>query len=233
MWRPFPKNGDGVYPVLYLLHGMGGDEEAWISLGRTAQILDNLIASGKAKPMIVVMPNGNVSQEAAPGETPGRIDQPVFNLPKTMDGGMERSFTDIVEFVERTYRVDKSKQGRAIAGLSMGGFHSLHISKLYPDMFDYVGLFSAAIFPSDAPNGDTASDVYADMEGRLKVQFANPPKLYWIGIGRDDFLYKANTEYRGILDRIGAEYTYYETGEGHIWRNWRIYLSEFVQLLFK
>ncbi len=227
------ENGDSVYPVLYLLHGMGGDEEAWISLGRTAQILDNLIAQGKAEPMIVVMPNGNVSQEAAPGETPGRIDQPVFNLPKTMDGGMERSFLDIVEFVERTYRVDKSKSGRAIAGLSMGGFHSLHISKLYPDMFGYVGLFSAAIFPSDAPNGDTASDVYADMEGRLKVQFANPPELYWIGIGKDDFLYKANTEYRGMLDRIGAKYTYYETGEGHIWRNWRIYLSEFASLLFR
>ena len=100
-------------------------------------------------------------------------------------------------------------------------------------MFGYVGLFSAAIFPSDAPNGDTASDVYADMEGRLKVQFANPPELYWIGIGKDDFLYKANTEYRDMLDRIGAKYTYYETGEGHIWRNWRIYLSEFASLLFR
>lgn len=226
------EDGGRSYPVLYLLHGMGGDEEAWTSLGRAAQILDNLIAQGKARPMIVVMPNGNVSQEAAPGETPERIDQPVFNLPKTMDGGMELSFPDIVDYVERTYRVEKSKRSRAIAGLSMGGFHSLHISKLYPGMFDYVGLFSAAIFPADAPNSDTADGVYADMESRLKAQFADPPKLYWIGIGRDDFLYKSNEEYRRMLDRIGAEYTYYETGEGHIWRNWRIYLSEFVQLLF-
>lgn len=217
------------YPVFYLLHGMGGDEEAWISLGRTSQILDNLIAQGKAKPMIVVMTNGNASQEAAPGESSLGMKPPTMQLPKTMDGSFEQAFPDVVKFVDKNYRTLKSKSGRAIAGLSMGGFHSLHISKQYPDMFGYVGLFSAAILP----NKDVSSPVYEDMEGKLKIQFAKKPSLYWIAIGRTDFLYKANEDYRKQLDENGYKYTYYETGEGHIWKNWRIYLSEFVPLLFK
>ena len=216
------------YPVLYLLHGMGGDEEAWIALGRTAQILDNLIAQGKAKPMIVVMTNGNVSQEAAPGESALGFYKPTMQLPKTMDGTMETSFPDVVKFIESNYRTVNSKSGRAIAGLSMGGFHSLHISKQYPDMFDYVGLFSAAIISSK----DVKSPIYDDMATKLKTQFSKKPKLYWIAIGKSDFLYKANEDYRKLLDENGYKYTYYETTEGHIWKNWRIYLTEFVPLLF-
>lgn len=221
--------GGKRYPVLYLLHGMGGDEEAWISLGRTAQILDNLIAQGKAKPMIVVMPNGNASQEAAPGESALGLLPPSMQLPKTMEGSYEQAFPDIVKFVDKNYRTIKSKSGRAIAGLSMGGYHSLHISKQYPDMFNYVGLFSAAIWP----NKDTSSPIYQDMEGKLKTQFAKKPALYWIAIGKTDFLYKANEDYRKLLDDKGYKYAYYETAEGHIWKNWRIYLSEFAPMLFK
>ena len=212
------------YPVLYLLHGMGGDEEAWISLGRTAQILDNLIAQGKARPMIVVMPNGNASQEAAPGMVP-----PTMQLPKTMEGSYEQAFPEIVKFIDKNYRTIKSKSGRAIAGLSMGGFHSLHISKQYPDMFNYIGLFSAAIMP----NKEVSSPIYENMEGKLKVQFDKNPALYWIAIGKTDFLYKANEEYRKLLDEKGYKYTYYESDEGHIWKNWRIYLTEFVPMLFR
>ena len=217
------------YPVLYLLHGMGGDEEAWISLGRTAQILDNLIAQGKAKPMIVVMPNGNASQEAAPGESSRRMVPPTMQLPKTMEGSYEQAFPEIVKFIDKNYRTIKSKSGRAIAGLSMGGFHSLHISKQYPDMFNYIGLFSAAIMP----NKEVSSPIYENMEGKLKVQFDKNPALYWIAIGKTDFLYKANEEYRKLLDEKGYKYTYYESDEGHIWKNWRIYLTEFVPMLFR
>lgn len=217
------------YPVLYLLHGMGGDEEAWISLGRTAQILDNLIAQGKAKPMIVVMPNGNASQEAAPGESSRGMVPPTMQLPKTMEGSYEQAFPEIVKFIDKNYRTIKSKSGRAIAGLSMGGFHSLHISKQYPDMFNYIGLFSAAIMP----NKEVSSPIYENVEGKLKVQFDKNPALYWIAIGKTDFLYKANEEYRKLLDEKGYKYTYYESDEGHIWKNWRIYLTEFVPMLFK
>lgn len=223
------ETGGKRYPVLYLLHGMGGDEEAWISLGRTAQILDNLIAQGKAKPMIVVMPNGNASQEAAPGESSRGMVPPTMQLPKTMEGSYEQAFPEIVKFIDKNYRTIKSKSGRAIAGLSMGGFHSLHISKQYPDMFNYVGLFSAAIMP----NKEVSSPIYENMEGKLKVQFDKNPALYWIAIGKTDFLYKANEEYRKLLDEKGYKYTYYESDEGHIWRNWRIYLTEFVPMLFR
>lgn len=218
------------YPVLYLLHGMGGDEEAWISLGRTAQILDNLIAQGKAKPMIVVMPNGNASQEAAPGESSRGMVPPTIQLPKTMEGSYEQAFPEIVKFIDKNYRTIKSKSGRAIAGLSMGGFHSLHISKQYPDMFNYIGLFSAAIMPNKK---EVSSPIYENMEGKLKVQFDKNPALYWIAIGKTDFLYKANEEYRKLLDEKGYKYTYYESDEGHIWKNWRIYLTEFVPMLFR
>lgn len=202
------------YPVFYLLHGMGGDEEAWIALGRTSQILDNLIAQGKAEPMIVVMTNGNASQEAAPGESQNGLVPPAMNLPKTMDGSFEAAFPDVVKFVDKTYRTKANKKNRAIAGLSMGGYHSLHISKQYPDMFDYVGLFSAAIMPDKK----VQSPIYEDFDQKLKVQFSKKPALYWIGIGNTDFLYKANADFRKMLDEKGYKYTYYETSGGHIWK---------------
>ena len=218
------------YPVFYLLHGMGGDENAWSELGRASQILDNLIAQGKAEPMIVVMTNGNAALEAAPGESSlGWNVQPTFQLPKTMEGSFETHFPEVVKFIEKHYRTKANKKNRAIAGLSMGGFHSMHISKHYPDMFDYVGLFSAAILPGQ----NVTSPVYENLEGKLAVQFGKRPALYWIGIGKTDFLYKSNEEYRKLLDSKGYPYEYYENEDGHIWRNWRIYLSEFVPKLFK
>lgn len=217
------------YPVFYLLHGMGGDENAWSELGRTAQIMDNLISKNKAKPMIIVMTNGNASQEAAPGESSLGFTAPNMSLPKTMEGSFELAFPEIVDFIDKTYRTQANKKNRAIAGLSMGGFHSMHISKQFPDMFNYVGLLSAAIMP----NKDVKSPIYEDIESKLKIQFAKKPALYWIGIGNKDFLYQANSDYRKLLDEKGYQYTYYETEEGHIWKNWRIYLTEFAPLLFK
>jgi len=226
---PGYESGKTKYPVLYLLHGMGGDEEAWAALGRTPQILDNLIAAGKAKPMIVVMPNGNVAQQAAPGEDAKGYYKPTMQLPHTMDGKMEETFPDIIKFVESNYRVNAKPSQRAIAGLSMGGFHSLHTSRFYPKTFDYVGLFSPAIMPF----GKTESPVYADVDASLKNQFNNGLKLYWIGIGKTDFLYQAVADYRKKLDGIGAKYTYVESEGGHTWSNWRDYLVLFAPQLFK
>jgi len=226
---PGYETGKADYPVLYLLHGAGGDEEAWIELGRVSQIMDNLIAKGKAEPMIVVMPNGNVSQQAAPGEGARGYYKPQFIEPGTMDGQYEGAFMDIVKFVEDSYRVKADREHRAIAGLSMGGFHSLHISRFYPSTFDYIGLFSPAILPDQ----DVSSRVYQDIDGTLNAQMKNGYKLYWIGIGKDDFLYNNVAQYRKKLDAIGMPYTYRESDGGHIWKNWRIYLSEFVPQLFK
>ena len=226
---PGYENNNEKYPVLYLLHGMGGDEEAWIALGRTAQIIDNLIAQGKAQPMIVVMPNGNAAQEAAPGESSLGMYKPTMQLPNTMDGTYENSFNDIISFVESNYRVKAEKSNRAIAGLSMGGFHSLHISRFYPNTFDYVGLFSAAIMPDE----NVKSKVYQNFDETLSAQMNNGVQLYWIAIGKTDFLYQANVDYRKKLDSIGFKYTYIETEGGHTWDNWRKYLSEFATQIFQ
>lgn len=226
---PGYENGNDKYPVLYLLHGAGGDEEAWITLGRTPQIMDNLIAQKKVKPMIVVMPNGNVIQDAAPGEGNTGFYKPQFMVPKTMDGTYEATFADIIKFVESNYSVKADKANRAVAGLSMGGFHSLHISRYYPNTFDYVGLFSAAILP----NQNVSNPVYNDIDGTLKKQMDNGFKLYWIGMGKTDFLYQSGVDYRKKLDEMEFRYIYRESEGGHIWKNWRVYLSEFAPLLFQ
>lgn len=220
--------GKDELPVLYLLHGMGGDEEAWATLGRTFEIIDNLIAQGSARPMIIVMPNGNMAQEAAPGESCLGFYKPTMMLPHTMDGKMEETFPDIQKFVESNYRVIRKKEGRAIAGLSMGGFHSLHISRYYPNTFDYVGLFSPAINPRESE-----SKVYANIDATLNAQRKNGVKLYWIAIGSEDFLYKDVEKFRFKLDQIDMNYTYHESEGGHTWRNWRDYLTLFLPQLFR
>lgn len=220
------------YPVLYLLHGAGGDENAWSELGRAVQILDNLIAQGKAEPMIVVMPNGNGAQQAVPGEYANSMYKPSFMNARTMDGAIETAFVkDIVSYVDAHYRTQADKRHRAIAGLSMGGFHSLYVSLNNPDTFDYVGLFSAAINRGN-PQGEYAA-IYKDMDAKLARQFATPPRLYYIAIGKTDFLYKDNTDYRKRLDAKGYRYEYVETDGGHIWSNWRKYLNWFAPKLFK
>ena len=217
------------YPVLYVLHGIGGDEDAWVTQGRATQILDNLIARGEAKPMIVVFTNGNISQEAAPLENSTGYTRPTMSLPQTMEGTFETAFPEIVKFIDSRYRTLAKKQSRAICGLSMGGFHTLNISLNYPDLFNYSGMFSAAIGVTDP----SISPMYQDFDRKLAAYFAKKPALLWIGIGRTDFLIQSNNEFRAKLDAAGYPYQYMETDGGHIWRNWRIYLSEFVPLLFK
>ena len=214
-------SGKGKYPVLYLLHGMSGDETAWAELGRTAQIMDNLIAQGKCKEMIVVMTNGNAWQQSAPTHSGGRAMQHYRNRQQG-EPTFEESFGDVIEWVESNYRVIKKRQSRAIAGLSMGGGHSFNISRLYPKTFDYVALFSAAVRGFNDDN----------VQEGLKVQRDNGFKLYWIACGTDDFLYQLNCDYMKYLDSIKFPYTWRESDGGHTWRNWRIYLSELVPMLF-
>ena len=221
--------GKTRYPVLYVLHGIGGDEDAWLEQGRAAQILDNLIASGQAKPMIVVFTNGNISQEAAPGQNSTGYVRPTMQLPKTMEGTFETSFPEIVKFIDANYKTIAKKQSRAICGLSMGGFHTLYISLNYPDMFNYSGMFSAAI----GVDGQQMCPMYENFDAKLATYFSKKPALLWIGCGKTDFLYKSNIDFMAKMDTNGQPYKYMETEGGHIWRNWRIYLSEFVPLLFK
>ena len=221
------EQGKRRYPVLYLLHGMGGDEEAWPATGRVVEIMDNLIAEGKAEPMIVVMPNGCMRHLAAPGYSHEGMWTPYMS--GSMDGSFESAFLQLVAWVDSHYRTVNKASARAIAGLSMGGFHAMHISKEYPRMFDYVGLFSAAIFRGE----ESISQIYRDFEAKLHKQFADSPKLYWIAIGKDDFLYEENVRFRALLDANGYPYTYVESEGGHVWRNWRVYLTQFAPLLFR
>lgn len=238
IYTPPTYEAGGKYPVLYLLHGAGGDEEAWISLGRTAQILDNLIAAGKAKPMIVVMTNGNANCDAAPGEWHRGFYKPAFMIhtegqPRATT---EEAYKDVMNYVEKHYRVLKGQKNTAICGLSMGGYHTYAISKLYPGRFDYIGLFSAAIQMGQSQHGNNIEaqlDADPVTSAQLQKLFATHPKLYWIAIGKTDFLYEQNKTYRQYLDAKGYPYEYFETGEGHIWKNWRIYLTEFAQKIFK
>ncbi|MCR5070486.1 MAG: esterase [Bacteroidales bacterium] len=220
------------YPVLYVLHGIGGDEDAWVTQGRATQILDNLIARGQAKPMIVVFTNGNISQEAAPLENSTGYTRPTMDLPQTMEGTFETAFPEVVKFIDSHYRTIAKKQSRAICGLSMGGFHTLYITLNNPDMFAYSGMFSAAIGTGSEQTA-AHKEIYENVDGKLATYFSKKPAMLWIGIGRTDFLIQSNNEFRAKLDAAGYPYQYMETDGGHIWKNWRIYLSEFVPLLFK
>ncbi len=222
------------YPVLYLLHGSGGDEGAWVTLGRVPNIIDNLIAQRKIEPMIVVMPNGNPSKQAAPGETSENYNyRPAMSqfLPNFADGSYEQSFNEIVNFIDSRYKTKAQKSQRAIAGLSMGGFHSLLISANHPDLFDYVGLFSPGTPASRAL--DTTRTAYKNLEAKYTNQKKKGYKLYWIAIGKTDFLYNGMQAHRKKLDELAFPYTYVESERGHIWSNWRAYMLQFTPLLFK
>jgi len=148
-----------------------------------------------------------------------------------MDGTFEETFPDILNFVDSDYRTIKDKSGRAIAGLSMGGFHTLHISRIYPDTFDYMGLFSPAITPQDTTSA--TAYIYEDIDETLQAQKNNGYKLYLIAIGNEDFLYQEVADYKRTLDKIEMSYEYVESKGGHTWTNQRTYLSDFVPLLFK
>ena len=240
--------GKEYYPVLYLLHGSGGDETAWLELGRAAEILDNLIAEGKCREMIVVMPNGNIWQDASPVHDykteKGKVKWSNRNI--RLGGEFEESFSQIISFVERHYRTITKKHSRAIAGLSMGGYHTMHISHYYNQMFDYIGLFSAAYntyydpqtsntdkVKLDFPSDKNTARVYKNVLKDLQNQFKTPPALYYIAIGKDDYLYEENVQYRALLDKQKYAYVYHETTGGHSWDNWRKYLTDFLPRLFK
>lgn len=228
----YEASGNKKYPVLYLLHGGGGDENEWLNLGRAAQIMDNLIAAGKTVPMIVVMPNSHVGMSAAPGENSRGYDGAKSSrMVRTEPNAYEATFGDVMSFIEKTYRTIPDRAHRAICGLSMGGGHTCVISANYPDKFGYVGLFSAAV--SNYPADRATSEMTRDFDKKLAKLFSYKP-FYYIAIGDEDFLYQANKSYREtLLDPHGYKYTYAESDCGHVWKNWRHYLTDFSQYLFK
>lgn len=216
----YETNPKAKYPVLYLLHGAGGDEEAWLSMGRAAQILDNLIEKGLAKPMIVVMPNGNPNQQAA--QTFGLpTTEKDWRNPENRNLYVKSLVEEIVPFIEKNYRTVAKKSHRAIAGLSMGGGHTIAASGMYPDMFDYICPLSMGAHKSD--------ELSAQLQGIKKAGY----KLYWLACGNTDFLFDQANELDEALTENGLEHTYFVSEGGHVWANWRLYLNTFAPLLFK
>ena len=222
-----------AYPVLYLLHGSGDDETGWLTKGKAKYILDSLITNELSRPMIVVMPNGYLEQTGQ--VRPTRL---------WMESTFEENFSQLIAWTETHYRTLSNKENRAIAGLSMGGFHTMHTAALLNQSFDYVGIFSALYVPHmGQPHSERTLEIsalalsdkaaYQQTEALLQQQFADAPQLYWIACGKEDFLYEDNVIYRQYLDEKQYPYEYHESEGGHSWNNWMDYLTIFAQRLFK
>ncbi len=256
------------YPVLYLLHGAGGDEDAWNNMGRASVIMDNLIAAKKAKPMLVVMTNGNANQKMAPGYgvipgqnvgatgNPGEVGvvgafaggrggapgasgnggrgagAPGAGAPggsgrgggggNPFGGAFPESLVkDVIPYVDKNYRTIANKDSRAIAGLSMGGGHTVAATSAHPESFSYVGVFSMG----------TAADISDKLTDLKKAGV----KYYYVGHGKDDPVVKVaqGQNLAAQLEKVGINYHYTESTGGHTWSNWRIYLNELAPSLFQ
>lgn len=214
------------YPVLYLLHGAFDCDDSWSTVGRAGFILDNLIAAGKAQPMIVVMPAGHTGGPGALGPRgPG----------STRDEFVQDFTEDIVPYVEKNYPVIADREHRAIAGLSMGGAQALTIFLSDLRKFAYLGVFSSGVFgiagtrpPAEGPSWEERyKEALEDAEAKKGIA------LVWFATGSEDFLVETSRATVALLKKHGFDVTYKESAGGHTWTNWREYLRDFAQLLFR
>jgi len=210
-----------LYPVLYLLHGFSDDASAWTAVGRANVILDNLIARGKAKPMVIVMPLGYGAPEVLLRHGPGSSD-PVLRQ-RNYDKFREALVTEVMPQVEKTYRVSKDRNERAIAGLSMGGAESLNTGLSTIDRFAWIGAFSA---------GKVADDFNAQFP-KLDSSANERLHLLWIACGTGDRLIEQNRKFREWLKSKGIRHNDIETPGAHTWLVWRRNLAEFTARLFQ
>lgn len=226
----YDKNIAKKYPVMYLLHGGGGDEEGWLSRGRANYILDNLIAAGKAVPMIIVMTNGNPKTPAAPLDRPVAVAKDGSRISPMASGRFEESLIkDVIPYVEKNYRTINDADHRAVTGFSMGGYQTQNVTAAYPDKFSYIGVMSMGLFSSVRPEGYNKEQHVM----QLKALQKSNPKVYWLAMGRQDFLYNSVIKLKELYDEIGFKYTYRENEGTHDWNSWRLYLTEFAPMCFK
>jgi enterochelin esterase-like enzyme len=218
------------YPVFYLLHGASDSDDSWTSVGRAGFILDNLIAQKKARPMVVVMPDGHTG--------PFMFGRPRGDGTRPPVDEFTQDFTsDIMPYVEKHYRVLKGKENRAIAGLSMGGAQTLNIAIPRLDQFAYIGVYSSGVFGITG-RGFGAGGQGPSWEEQHKESLENADlkkglKLVWFATGQEDFLLETSQATVESLKKHDFEVTYRETEGGHTWINWREYLHEFAQQLFQ
>lgn len=223
---PGYESGRGRYPVFYLLHGALDCDASWSTVGRAGFILDNLIAGGKARPMVVVMPAGHTGPFVMGNSLPP-VDEFVTDFQQ-----------DIMPYIEKNYRVYTSRRNRAIAGLSMGGGHTLNIGIPNLEKFAYMGVFSSGIFGITGQGPDDNADQGPSWEEQHMDVLDNAGlkrglKLFWFSTGRDDFLIDTTRATVELFRRHGFDVTYNESGGGHTWVNWRNYLNEFTPHLFQ
>ena len=221
----FDSNTTKKYPVVYLLHGFTDTYSAWVDKGHLDQVADEMIQKGEIPPMIIIMPNAG-----------GPATRGTWNGYFNMEGWAYHDFfyQELMPTLEKKYRIIGDRANRAVSGLSMGGGHTFRISMQNAGTFGYMGLFSAAVRLEWNTKKSLEQQFNDNQEAaaQMKALFAAKPHLYWIAIGKDDFLFQQNVELRQYLDKMQYPYEYYESEGGHIWRNWRIYLSMFAQRLF-
>lgn len=215
----YAEDSKTTYPVLYLLHGTTDTEETWTKVGRANVILDNLIAQGKSKPMIIVMPYGRAYPVISKSSGSLRNWENLQEFKKDF-------INNLVPFVEQNYRIKKGKDNRAIAGFSGGGGTSLYLGLNNPEMFSWVCGFAPGMLKDE-------------FERNNETIFGNPAKanqrlrLFWIGVGKEDFLYNVNSDYMKILDEKGIKHEKFISEGGHTWMNCKLYLATIAQKLFK
>jgi len=209
------------YPVLYLLHGFSDDASAWTAVGRAHVILDNLIAQGRAKPMLIVMTLGYGAPEIVSNTGPPPRDPSLRQ--RNMEKFRDALFTEVIPQVEKNYRAAPDRTARAIAGLSMGGAESLYTGLNAVDRFAWIGAFSSGGLGEDFNASFPALDAKANSELRL----------LWIACGTDDRLIDPNRKFRAWLDGKGVHHTDIETPGAHTWMVWRRNLAAFAPLLFQ
>ena len=218
---PGYDSGTARYPVFYLLHGGGDDDAGWSTMGRAGFILDNLLAAKKARPMIVVMPNGSMPRPAG--------------APAVGNAGAQDKFADellknIIPYVEKNYRVLANRENRAIAGLSMGGGQTLRVAPRNPDLFAYIGVWSAGVSAQATSSFEELNAAFLDHPDKTNRSV----KVLWIGVGEKDPLANASSKNLvAVLNKHGIKNEFHESPGAHTWINWRHYLNDYAPLLFR
>lgn len=249
---PGYEYGTERYPVLYLLHGGSGDEDAWSSCGRATQILDNLIAEGRARPMIVVMPNANTTRVAAPDLVPAPPALPASRDPGRFPHFPESLVKDLVPFIDKTYRTVTNRESRAIAGLSVGGAQTLYAAFNHLDLFAWVAAFSGGypVMPGvaiDVPPPPNAASLrgpdltksldpgrFTALLPQLDASANERLRLLYISIGTADALMTAHGVLKQVLKDKGVEYELVEfPDQQHEWPVWRLSLRDLLPKLFQ
>jgi enterochelin esterase family protein len=214
---PGYDSGKERYPVFYLLHGAGDDDAGWSTIGRAGFILDNLLAEKKAKPMIVVMPNGSL-----PVFVSGPFSQ--------ADHFADELLKSVMPYVEKNYRVIGNRDNRAIAGLSMGGGQTLRVLPSNLDKFAYAGVWSMGIGRPATANFEQDNAGFLDNAAKTNKEL----KLFWLAVGENDTLVGENARnLDALLTAKGIKHEFHVSEGGHTWINWRHYLHDYAQLLFR